>query len=601
MTDFTQFENKTFHIILGWNRDFELQIGPKTFLLSHQSFNRKITPLTHDFDAREHCLTLKERADLLTAWTEIFREKDFLFPYRSYFELEDLCKIAAQKFSTQFGLPLGNALAALQTLPHSRLRFWISVPGPIRRTIATKGIPLVHGISSVLWGGFLVKRLFSGLWNNIKNGLRQVRYFLITQNAPTQDAYPKTFWISADDSFFPLNSKAKATETLNMIEFLEAKRIPCLRGQPIFLTNSNPKVQKLPRPPHIQIGRDLFLCPRENPIRFSDLVQGLLIQISLGANTLFGFFTGRWQDLLLADEYSQIPFTKTWFETVKPVTILYYMYNPSSAFCLSMRKRFECTLWRVFYGMNSYPIEDQGKKTGYLYPDNALMIEDQFAVWDAEQAHWLYQFGYPREKVQICGPLVFAHYPERRSSPVSGKIRIGVFDMIPFKPEFRFNLIGLGCDYYYDVRVIRLFFDDILRACREVFLGKLNVEIHHKPKRNLHHYHQKEYWDFIESLKSQSTADFSYIQHHPDKNPIQLNVECDATIHFPFCSTAGLSFHYGVPTSYYDPLNRVEGPFYTEQHPPLMHGYDQIKAWIEALLLQHIPQTRNAPFPDASP
>lgn len=200
-----------------------------------------------------------------------------------------------------------------------------------------------------------------------------------------------------------------------------------------------------------------------------------------------------------------------------------------------------------FYSTNSHdvvpPYKQQDFYLAFLY-----MTWSRYLVWNKKQKKQILKSAennpnIEKSKFEIVGPIPTMDKPFIFKK--SRKPSLAIFDVSPSRLSF---YVTLARQYeYYVPKTVKNFLLSI-----EEIRDELNFEIHFKMKRHQSSLTDRSYKKLIERL-----INGGWNMVDPEVNASHLIAHTNASIHFPFTSTALIAEKMGKPAIYFDPTGKL--------------------------------------------
>jgi polysaccharide biosynthesis PFTS motif protein len=196
----------------------------------------------------------------------------------------------------------------------------------------------------------------------------------------------------------------------------------------------------------------------------------------------------------------------------------------------------------------------------------------KYLVWDSYQEKTIRAEIDGVYDVEVVGPIYFASL--NNELPALSYPSVAVFDVPPHRRSAHFGITTLG-EYLRRFPCIQhRFLEDIY----EVLL-KSNVHMAVKQKRDIGPRGEKRYGRLLKQLEAQSSVTLV----PPACSAIPLVRICQATISFPFTSTALYAQNEGRPSAYYDPMSWIAFDDPAARGLPVLRGRDELSSWIASV------------------
>jgi hypothetical protein len=577
-------KNSKTYVILGSQRWLYrlLKVFTRRQVILLQDPPASLVDKSNQFSLYDYSKAMGEQAQMQRALEEYLSNSKFLTAYRGRFTQRQLVNVLLQHVYRNYRPTIPFARLCQKILKDEQLCFVIPAPKLIRNMMNESGIPVSGFFSQISWEAAACRLFFSGLLGNAKGFIRNL-YDFMTHPRESREMAPDVFWFGLAITDF-----GGGERELNIVNYVEERRLPFLKdSKKVFLLSDWVKTPEAHHHGRILVDRNPFRVPGRRSLglrrSFLDLWKQIVTTFSL-----FGsFMRGHWWDLMLAENYAELPRWDTWMKTVKPRHIAWSNNNTPDPLWAFLREPGQFQTWHVFYSTFCTELEFQGEVTENPIPVYLTMLADNFAVWNEEQKAWLEDLGYSRETIHICGPIVFSKFP-KKTELKSGNVdlvKIALFDVVPLLPE-AFIRNGIGYSYF-NMEVLEKFVTEVIDACNKVF-GKMNYQILIKPKR----YSPRDvpgYWKFLENVVAQNKE---VVLLPPPTSPVFAAAEVDLAVSLPVTSPAMIAQYYGVPSCYYDPTGRLANLFYTNKNPVLHQTMDSLVKWLKETRVGHSKETK---------
>lgn len=230
------------------------------------------------------------------------------------------------------------------------------------------------------------------------------------------------------------------------------------------------------------------------------------------------------------------------------------------------------------------------------YSENSLPVgfgehlKDSYVSWIAEEPsdfQWVWSEEYAeyirkvnlKTKVNVVGFVGFDYLPLK---PI---FKIAVFDVTPVPPG-----VLEGIHPLHQVDNAKKFISDIVKI-KEVInknTSSMQVVVDIKPKREYKKIHSAEYINFLEDLQQKNKVTL----RHFSTNPYELLLNVDLSICAPFTTAAQFGKNMGVPTIYYNYLDKkIYGAI---SHPvKLIQNYQELLNYVTTLFNKKLDNLKN--------
>lgn len=484
--------------------------------------------------------------------------------------------LLGQRMAIRYGNALTFADFCQQVLGKSRkISFVLSAPAQVIDSFESFGFQMSRRWSKFLWTAERLGFVCDGIISYFKNIIKSSKDYF-TLMGISRERLPETFWILMGEGEF-----SNEANCFNIEAYTKNRSLPFLKGSgAIFLSREKQKLPIFDSVHSVYVGRNFICTPGRPRMKFLQLIR--ILRETTG---LLGFIGktviyNRWWHYNLLGEVFELPRMEMWFRAVTPKHIAWTVASDREPLWMIFCHMYQCQTWQVFYSKNTIPIKYRGDASSndltryhYLYADN-------FAVWDSQQGKWLEHLGYPSEKILVCGPIIFSHYPKikpRKSE--AGNTIISVFDVPPFSN--RLILSHGEFLHYHSYSVAVDFLDKVLKCTDEVFNDKYTILLKAKGKSPTD---DGRYWSYLDALLKRRK---NIKLLHPSLSPLFMISEVNAAIGKPYTSPVDLAFHYKIPACYFDPTGKVaERESYDQVAPPLLDTQLALKLWLKGLLNQ---------------
>ncbi len=151
------------------------------------------------------------------------------------------------------------------------------------------------------------------------------------------------------------------------------------------------------------------------------------------------------------------------------------------------------------------------------------------------------------------------------------QLKVAVFDIVPYRDSF-YAGFALDHDYLTPINVCK-FLSDIVSISKEN-----NVLLYVKKKKNTKHSHKKylSFYDSLCKLKNVVIVDAGVAAQ-------ELISHCDATISYPFTSTALMGQVNGIESIYYDATSTINSDIPCKYDVQLVSGLENLDLWFKKL------------------
>lgn len=536
----------------------------------------KLQSEAQKYPAYNYYQSIRDRETISKTWVKTLRLREFKLPYVALLDNDDLAAIAAQKLENEYGCLYSFAKLCDHVFQNDMLYFVVSAPKEIRRTFNRFGLRTLEFPSAIANSFGSTKIMLRSITVYVRKLFKLFHDYWTFSKSDSTFPAPSVFWFTLTASEFKDPEKG-----LSIVEFVKFANFKILerhsRNRPgVFLENSAVKRQLL-HEENISIGRDPFACPGRNPIKLSALLCQITEQVKGIIWTFTNFLLGRWWSSLFSLEAADFPRAVEWFRDVRPTYLLRSDTHSEEALWFYLGRTFGTKIGRVFYSTNVRPREYVDSFTGANLPTYFLIRADKLFVWSIEQKAWLQQLGYSDDRLEVCGPIVYGRYPEKRTpwkkKTLGSQFLVSAFDVLPVATQ-RLVSLGIG-EFYYSVSNVCRFLEDIIAACEASF-GKDHYKILYKPKRVKHWANHGDYWSKLEALVK--LPNFELLD--PALNPMLAVIDSDAVITMPYTSLPYIGQYYKIPSCFYDALSKIKNNMLTEDLFPLLYGRNQLQQWL---------------------
>lgn len=260
----------------------------------------------------------------------------------------------------------------------------------------------------------------------------------------------------------------------------------------------------------------------------------------------------------------------------KKIATHYFFNNNSAAYRPLWSYVFECRGAKVifyFYSFNNesyisgskFSISHIWKNINWTY----------YLIWSEAQISFFRRSIGFIPKYKIVGPITSISCAPSSNLKVNlvedSRLKVAVFDIVPYRDSF-YAGFALDHDYLTPINVCK-FLSDIFS------LSKNNdVLLYVKKKKNSKHSHKKylSFYDSLSKLKNVVIIDAGVAA-------CELISHCDATISYPFTSTALIGQISGVQSIYYDATSTISSDIPCGYGVQLVSGLDNLDLWFKKL------------------
>lgn len=152
---------------------------------------------------------------------------------------------------------------------------------------------------------------------------------------------------------------------------------------------------------------------------------------------------------------------------------------------------------------------------------------------------------------------------------------LSLFSLEPLKNDLTLNpglYQGLG-----RIEVSQEVLQMALQICKE-----LNLELWHKPKRNISNTRVPDYARFLQKLAE--TESHNYKEIHPEISSSRLIKSSNLVVSVPCTSTALEARSLDIPSAFFIPINDFEIALDLRSDVPLLRSYQEFRVWIASNL-----------------
>lgn len=251
---------------------------------------------------------------------------------------------------------------------------------------------------------------------------------------------------------------------------------------------------------------------------------------------------------LQSERLLDLPSFVCWFQTDLPRAIFYSNATIGSEPAAALlAPRFSVPTVMVYYSVNITHRCDRQASVHLnhaLEPEQRYIIADYLTMWSDAMRDVYRAAGYAASRLLDTGPIVFARQkvfqPKQR---VAGQpLKIGVFDVTPFKPFVRFQH-GFG-ELIYNPRYTADFFRGLIETAGALFQDQFVLV--RKMKRTLSD-------NQIDVFRAVVSDRVQIESRDPVESIWSVLSDVDCVVCMPFTSVAFLAAEYGIPAAYYDP------------------------------------------------
>jgi polysaccharide biosynthesis PFTS motif protein len=445
--------------------------------------------------------------------------------------------------------PLGKVVASF---PHS----WLV-------EIQCSGFKVDYFRSSVLWNLFLVKCICDAVFK----GIIVINESLFVAESRSAYADPYIYFFDLTASNIPSGSDTTESDCIVSWYAHWPHRRRAIHNLRHSVTYSRTQqigsyclqYQSTPIPP---------LASHKKKIVFTFIfIASLFCQA-------VSFFTGRWWNLLLYQEFIislQLRLQSTgiaaeyWFHNS-------LLYPPLWVYELPAMGS-KCIYY--FYSTNIEPFVFRDDETLPLISPYTIMNWPEYVVWDECQYSFTKRCHVDASNISVVGPIPFSHDARPSSScltPVSSGA-IAVFDVQPFR-DSKYQGYGFASEFYIPDHAIQ-FFRDILSCASE-----LNITLLIKRKRDIGHDAHPKYRRFLSSLSSLDNIVFV----DPGVSASSLVRYSIGSVSMPYTSTAVVFREAGIQSVYYMPMIERRLSSYPSHGIPLIRDVGGLRLWMNALI-----------------
>ena len=231
-----------------------------------------------------------------------------------------------------------------------------------------------------------------------------------------------------------------------------------------------------------------------------------------------------------------------------------------------------CSIY--FYSTNSYDVVPTNMQQDF-YLAFLYMTWSCYLVWNKKQKDQILLCArnnpnIKKSKFEIVGPIPTMDKPFIFKK--SKKPSLAIFDVSPSRLSF---YVTLARQYeYYVPKTVK----DFLLSIEEI-KDELNFEIHFKMKRHQSSLTDRSYKKLIERL-----SNGGWIMVDPEVNASHLIAHTNASIHFPFTSTALIAEKMGKPAIYFDPTGELGKKNTAMLGSSLALSKPELKSFVQASL-----------------
>ena len=481
---------------------------------------------------------------------------------------ERLERLVSQIFTLSWGQRLEVIRMCLAVLDGPRIRLASDLPLPLRRALLDEfdGRVMPARIASVALRAIGTARDLGRAM--ARHAVRMLRLVRLRRLPSKRDsAPPYVAWLGA----LPSEVDNAGPDKLSLTAFLAEAREGAAVGQ-VVIQGAAPEAL-----PEEIVHRAHLPALRYAPSWWA-ISRAVIAQARRALRDLAGAFDFQ-RRTLLSEALMDLPGLRLWFKVDRPAAVLYSNATIGAEPRIALlATEYGVPSMMVFYSANVCHRHKPSRWVGpsiELEPEQRFIIADRLTMWSAEMAGAFLGAGYPRARLVETGPVVFAR--QRDFTPTSrfltgrpGPIRIGIFDVLVFKPQRRFEL---GCgQLIYNADFTLRFFHDILAAARARFGDDFVVV--RKLKRALGHLH-------ADDVDFSRLPPANIVGREPDESLWRVLEGVDVVVCMPFTSVAYLADAYGIPAAYYDPTTTVErSPL--GGGAALLSGRDALEAWLGA-------------------
>lgn len=312
-----------------------------------------------------------------------------------------------------------------------------------------------------------------------------------------------------------------------------------------------------------------FMEPVAPPQSISSILQLLCWGFRAVILCLFDFVRGRWwSPLMLGPCVESFLFR---IQSTKAANYLFHCSRRGRPLWTYEAEKKGAIITYYFYSTNSdsFMTRNGYQKTPAYYRN---MQWNQCLVWDEEQVEFLVRSGFPREKIQIVGPIWFSDSPD--PVPNIPKNNLCYFDVQPRRKAI-YVYLGEPTNYYTSKNNL-MAFNIILRISQQK-----NKTVVWKEKRDLiskrNNTIEKNYSSYIKNIISCKKI----IHVSPNISAHRLIKICDIIISMPFTSTAIIAKKYGKKSCYFDPIGALQKNDRAAHNIPIISGENDLQKWLE--------------------
>ena len=459
---------------------------------------------------------------------------------------EDIC---LQQFLVQRLLGLDFNKQLLSAIAHKSKTFHYPLPLEWRKVLEKEGLNSISTKNIVLWEIFKLRCLFSGIYrgfseltnffkpeNLIKDNYVYFVDLKVNNVQRNKNKYSSNIleWFSiqkeANDVYSIAHSvKGLSIEYYKNKKFVYNKLIPKINSVSNFINFS------------FWFLTNILLCffYHERKIIFKELVYAKLFNLASNYKFPKKYFFHNSSHIL----------RPLWtYEAEKlGAEIVFYFYSTNVvSFKLKGKTQIQDSIW----GIVNWPL---------------------FWVWNDNQMLFLKKFLSVNSRFSIRGTIPFSSPKQIFKLEISGKDKILVFDVQPFK-SYIYKLHGHTIDYYNEINSIE-FLLHIDKVAKE-----FDLDVYIKRKRFSNDVSKKYMNQFNKLISNNYWFELpSDYDAHFACHLVKPNV----SISSPFTSTGIISSSLKIPTAYYDNTENLDGQFFTKQEYPLISGYKYLCLWID--------------------
>jgi polysaccharide biosynthesis PFTS motif protein len=229
----------------------------------------------------------------------------------------------------------------------------------------------------------------------------------------------------------------------------------------------------------------------------------------------------------------------------------------------------------AWYSVNSkwFIFKHHLKSYTYLPLFKRINVERHY-VWNEDQLNWLSKEVNLDAEMIVSGPIMFRPRLAKIEKKNRELLNIFVFDVAPFENgSNQERVYGKSFIYYSDEICIK-FIQDLV-SWAEIWE---NVRLHVKCKRKYSEYHSLKYRQYLDSLRSNKKV--SFIDEGTDLNLI-MSCHADLVACIPFTSVSYVAESYGVPSTYYDPSERLLLNYDLGKNQSFLSGKNELVKYLD--------------------